>query len=181
MHVWLSPSGVAIRCRQRGASGAAPLVQGRSARRQAPSPWWRPSGGAGRPDGALVAPCCWRPEWRPDGRRHSQQVFPPLCDPAAVSKRLRLLRARSQPLLYDMMQHAYACAHAFRSRLMGALACFREFPEAFPTLYRTRMTVHRTSSLFRFVLFVRVCERVRASGSGHSPSPSSASCRVPDV
>jgi hypothetical protein len=43
------------------------------------------------------------------------------------------------------------------------------------------LSVANIPSTFRFVLFVCSCGRERASGLGHSPSPSSASRRVPDV
>ena len=43
------------------------------------------------------------------------------------------------------------------------------------------LSVANVPSTFRFVLFVCSCGRERASGLGHSPSPSSASRRVPDV
>ena len=43
------------------------------------------------------------------------------------------------------------------------------------------LSVANIPSTFRFVLFVCSCGRERASGSGHPPSPSSASRRVPDV
>ena len=43
------------------------------------------------------------------------------------------------------------------------------------------LSVANVPSTFRFVLFVCSCGCERASGSGHPPSPSSASRRVPDV
>ena len=43
------------------------------------------------------------------------------------------------------------------------------------------LSVANVPSTFRFVLFVCSCGRERASGSGHPPSPSSASWRVPDI